>query len=400
MNQHKLPTKQGLYDPDFEHDACGIGFIANLKGDTTHNIVKQGISMLCRLEHRGGQASDPDTGDGAGILSKLPHELFQKACSHFELKGQGQYGVGMVFMPQDKEIRKQCEKAFNKIVEEEGQIVLGWRTVPTNDENIGATAKESQPYVRQLFIGKASNVTNDESFERILYMIRRRTEKIVQKKKLAENETFYIASLSARTIVYKGMLTPEQLDKYYLDLQDEAFKSSFVLVHSRYSTNTFPSWERAHPNRMLIHNGEINTLNGNISWMKAREKVIESSVFGERVTELMPIIDLKGSDSSSFDNCLEFLIHSGYSLPHAAMMMVPEPWEKDDTMDDSIQAFYEYYSHLMEPWDGPAAFGFTDGLQIGAMQDRNGLRPARYVVTIDGLIIFASEAGVIDIDPN
>lgn len=392
--------QQGLYNPAYEHDACGIGFIANLNGKTSHNTIKQGISMLSRLEHRGGQSSDPNTGDGAGLLSQLPHEFFQRICPTFDLKGQGEYGVGMIFLPQDAVLRNQCEEVLNKLVEEEGQEVLGWRTVPTNDANIGAAAKESQPFVRQIFIRKTSNISDEELFERKLYIIRKRTEKAIKEKQIAKNNTFYVASLSARTIVYKGMLTSEQLDEYYLDLQEEAFKSSFVLVHSRYSTNTFPSWERAHPNRMLIHNGEINTLNGNINWMKVREKMIESSVFGETIKEITPIIDLNGSDSSSFDNCLEFLVRSGYSLPHAAMMMVPEPWEKDVLLDDSIKAFYEYHSHLMEPWDGPAAFGFTDGLQIGAMQDRNGLRPARYYVTNDGLIIFASEAGIIDLEPD
>ncbi len=392
--------KQGLYDPAYEHDACGIGFVANLKGGTTHNTVKQGISMLCRMEHRGGQASDPDTGDGAGILTGLPHELFQRECSSFELKRKGEYGVGMIFMPQDILLRNQCEEVFNNIIEEEGQKLLGWRTVPTNDEKIGVKAKESQPFICQVFIGKANDIVDEETFERKLFIIRKRTEKIAQEKQLAGDETFYVASLSARTIVYKGMLTPEQLDQYYLDLQDEAYKSTFVLVHSRYSTNTFPSWERAHPNRMLIHNGEINTVNGNINWMQAREKLIESSQYIKKTNEIMPIINVNGSDSSSFDNCLEFLIRSGRSLPHAAMMMVPEPWEKDDVMDEAIKAFYEYHSHLMEPWDGPAAFAFTDGLQIGAMQDRNGLRPSRYYLTVDGTIIFASEAGVLDIEPD
>lgn len=400
MNQKNLPMKQGLYDPAYEHDACGIGFVAKVKGGTSHNTVKQGISMLCRMEHRGGQASDPDTGDGAGILTGLPHELFQRECSQFELKGQGEYAVGMLFMPQNILLRNQCEDVLNKIIEEEEQKLLGWRTVPTNDQKIGVTARESQPFICQVFIGKADDNVDEETFERKLFIIRKRTEKIVHEKQLAGDETFYVASLSARTIVYKGMLTPEQLDQYYLDLQAEAYKSTFVLVHSRYSTNTFPSWERAHPNRMLIHNGEINTVNGNVNWMQAREKIIESSEYTKKINEIMPIIDSNGSDSSSFDNCLEFLVRSGRSLPQAAMMMVPEPWEKDDVMDDAIKAFYEYHSHLMEPWDGPAAFAFTDGLQIGAMQDRNGLRPARYYLTVDGTIIFASEAGVLDIEPD
>jgi len=400
MRHNKLPMKQGLYDPSFEHDACGIGFIANLKEGASHHPVKQGISMLCRLEHRGAQASDSGSGDGAGILTQLPHSFFQRVCSQFEIKEPGSYGVGMVFSPHDNKTRAQCEEVLNQVIKEEGQELLGWRTVPVNDSCLGEAAKTSQPFIRQVFIGRGKEIEDEETFERKLYIIRKRTEKWIHEKELTKDETFYVASLSARTIVYKGMLTPDQLGKFYLDLLDEAYQSSFALVHSRYSTNTFPSWERAHPNRMLIHNGEINTVNGNINWMRAREKGIESSLFGEKIKDIMPIIDENGSDSSSFDNCLEFLVRSGRSLPHAAMMMVPEPWEKDDSMDDSLKAFYEFHSHLMEPWDGPAAFAFTDGLQIGAMQDRNGLRPARYYVTVDGTIIFASEVGVIDMEPD
>lgn len=400
MQQFKQPNKQGLYDPKFEHDACGIGFIASLNGEASHSTVKQGISMLRRLEHRGAQTGDSKTGDGAGIMTQLPHLFFQKVCTDLSMEDPGSYGAGMVFLPQNPVLRRRCEEAFQAIIEEEGQKHLGWRTVPVQDSSLGRMAKNSQPYIRQLFIGNANNVTDEEAFERILYIIRKRAEKKVREEQLAGEEVFYVSSLSARTIVYKGLLTPEQLDQYYLDLQDEAFQSSFVLVHSRYSTNTFPSWERAHPNRMLVHNGEINTLNGNINWMKAREKVMESPIWGEKMREIVPIIGLHGSDSASFDNCLEFLVRSGRSLPHAAMMMVPEPWEKDGCMADSLKAFYEFHSHLMEPWDGPGAFAFTDGVQIGAMQDRNGLRPARYYVTTDNTIIFASEAGVIDLEPN
>lgn len=399
MKRFTLPLKQGLYDPKFEHDACGIGFIADLKNEASHQTVKKGISMLCRLEHRGSQGGDDQTGDGAGILIQIPHLFFQKACSQLSKKEPGSYGIGMVFLPQDPVLRSQCEKEFERMVEEEGQEWICWRTVPIDDEIIGEKAKEAQPFIRQIFIGKAVQ-QNDDDFERTLYIIRKRTEKSIREKLLSGNEPFYVASLSSRTIVYKGMLAPEQLDQFYIDLQDEDFKSTFVLVHSRYSTNTFPSWERAHPNRMLVHNGEINTLDGNVNWMKAREKTMESPIWGEKIKELIPIIDQNGSDSSSFDNCLEFLVRSGRSLPHAAMMMVPEPWEKDPIMDDSLKAFYEYHSHLMEPWDGPAAFAFTDGLQIGAMQDRNGLRPARYYVTADDTIIFASEAGVIDLESD
>ncbi|MBP1930113.1 glutamate synthase large subunit [Ammoniphilus resinae] len=400
MQHNKLPMKQGLYDPSFEHDACGIGFIANLKEGASHKPVQQGISMLCRLEHRGAQAGDSGSGDGAGILTQIPHSFFQIDCSHFGMKEPGSYGVGMVFLPQNEKTSAQCEEVLNQVIKEEGQELLGWRTVPVNDSCLGETAKLSQPFIRQVFIGKGKGIEDEETFERKLYIIRKRTEKRIQESGLAKDETFYVASLSARTIVYKGMLTPDQLGKFYLDLQNEAYQSSFALVHSRYSTNTFPSWERAHPNRMLIHNGEINTVNGNINWMRAREQRMESSLFGQKLKDIMPIIDENGSDSSSFDNCLELLVRAGRSLPHAAMMMVPEPWEKDDSMDDSLKAFYEFHSHLMEPWDGPAAFAFTDGLQIGAMQDRNGLRPARYYVTVDGTIIFASEVGVIDIEPD
>jgi glutamate synthase domain-containing protein 2/glutamate synthase domain-containing protein 1/glutamate synthase domain-containing protein 3 len=400
MQYCQQPTKQGLYDSKYEHDACGIGFIAELNRGASHHTVKQGISMLRRLEHRGAQAGDSQTGDGAGILTQLPHLFFKKVCPQMKMKGQGSYGVGMVFLPHDAELRRQCEEAFQAIIKEEGQQLLGWRTVPVDDSTIGENAKNSQPFIRQLFIGKANYLTDEEEFERTLYVIRKRTEKRILQGQLAGNETFYVASLSARTIVYKGMLTPEQLEQYYLDLQDEAFESAFALIHSRYSTNTFPSWERAHPNRMLVHNGEINTLNGNINWMKAREKIMESPIWGDKIKDLLPIIDVNGSDSSSFDNCLEFFVRSGRSLPHAAMMMVPEPWEKDISMDDSLKAFYEFHSQLIEPWDGPAAFAFTDGELIGAMQDRNGLRPARYYVTVDNTIIFASEAGVIDLEPD
>ncbi|WP_071393582.1 glutamate synthase large subunit [Bacillus tuaregi] len=400
MNQSKIPVKQGLYNPSFEKDACGIGFIANVKGQKEHNIVQQGLTMLARMEHRGGQGSDLDTGDGAGIMTQIPHAFFANINPQLNTYGEGNYGVGMVFLPRNAEQREQCEAVLANLIKAEGQVVLGWRTVPTNDRAIGVKAKASQPMIRQLFIGKSKDIQTELDFDRKLYVIRKRAEKEVRENQLAKDSTFYFASLSTKTIVYKGMLTPEQMDQYYLDLQDESFTSAFTLVHSRYSTNTFPSWERAHPNRYLIHNGEINTVKGNINWMKARENMFENSVFGKSGHEVLPVIDETGSDSSSFDNALEFLHLSGRSLAHAAMMMVPEPWEKDDVMDESLKAFYEYHSHVMEPWDGPAAFAFTDGKQIGAMLDRNGLRPARYYVTADEQIIFASEAGVLDVDES
>jgi len=398
MNQNKPPVKQGLYNPINERDACGIGLIANIKGNKEHSIVQKGLTMLSRMEHRGGQGSDRDTGDGAGLMTQIPHEFFTKTCPQLSAYKEGDYGVGMVFLPQDSKQRKQCEDVFNEMIVQEGLNFLGWRTVPMNDTTIGTTAKSSQPFIRQVFIGKSNSNQSEIEFDRKLYIIRKRVEKEVREKQLAQESIFYVASLSSRTIVYKGMLTPDQIQPFYLDLQEESFTSSFALVHSRYSTNTFPSWERAHPNRYLIHNGEINTLKGNVNWMKAREKMIDYSVFGEFGHEVLPIIDENGSDSSSFDNCLEFLHLTGRSLAHAVMMMVPEPWEKDDTMDDSLKAFYEYHSHLMEPWDGPAAFAFTNGKQIGAMLDRNGLRPARYYVTGDDQIILASEAGVLEVE--
>ncbi|WP_338753647.1 glutamate synthase large subunit [Bacillus sp. FJAT-52991] len=397
MKSSKFPLKQGLYDPTFEHDACGIGFVANIKGKPSREIVKQATVMLCRLEHRGGQGSDPQTGDGAGIMVQLPHQFFRLTCSKFHIPEVGNYGVGMLFLPQEVERRMKCEALFNQIIEEEGQELLGWRTVPVDDTNIGETGRESQPFIRQVFIGKSDGIMDESSFERKLYVIRKRVELVIEENRLAGEEIFYVASLSTRTIVYKGMLTPDQLDTYYLDLQHPSFKSAMALVHSRFSTNTFPSWERAHPNRYMIHNGEINTLKGNVNWMKAREQLLTSDLLGRDMKKIVPIIDTNGSDSSMFDNCLEFLTLSGRSLPHAAMMMIPEPWDKNSLMDDSLRAFYEYHSYFMEPWDGPAAIAFTDGRKIGAMLDRNGLRPARYYVTTDDTIIFSSEVGVLDV---
>ncbi|RBW69498.1 glutamate synthase large subunit [Bacillus taeanensis] len=396
-----LPNKQGLYDPNFEHDACGIGLIANLKGKPAHDIVTQGVNMLTKLEHRGGQGSDPATGDGAGIMLQIPHDFFVKECEkvNINLPERDKYGVGMVFFPMDGEKRMAYEKKFETIIEEEGQQFLGWRTVPVNNVTLGKGAKASQPFVRQVFIGAAEELNDQLAFERKLYVIRKRVEKAVVELNKHEAD-FYVASLSSRTIVYKGMLTPEQLDTFYMDLQDEGFESAFSLVHSRFSTNTFPSWKRAHPNRYLIHNGEINTLTGNVNWMYAREQVAKSDVFGEDMEKIFPIIDTDGSDSSMLDNALEFLSLAGRSLPHAAMMMIPEPWDKDENMTDPKKAFYEYHSNLMEPWDGPTAISFTDGRQIGAILDRNGLRPARYYVTTDDTIIFSSEVGVIDVEPE
>jgi glutamate synthase (NADPH) large chain len=394
MKHYGLPKAQGLYRPEFEHDACGIGFYAHLKGKPSHDIIKKALHMLRQLEHRGGQGSDPQTGDGAGIMVQIPHEYFQAACGEMNLPPKGRYGVGMVFLPEDEERRTYYETEFNKIIEKEGQTLLGWRTVPVNIEKLGKLAKQSKPFIRQVFIAASDDLTDELAFERKLYVIRKQAEKLV------ENNECYFASLSSRTIVYKGLLTPEQLDEFYVDLQDERFRSAFALVHSRFSTNTFPSWERAHPNRYLIHNGEINTLRGNVNWMMAREKQFVSELFGDDLQKIMPILDTNGSDSSILDNAFEFFVLAGKKLAHAAMMLIPEPWFWDKEMDEAKKAFYEYHSCLMEPWDGPTAISFTDGKQIGAILDRNGLRPARYYVTKDDYIIFSSEVGVIDVDPN
>jgi glutamate synthase (NADPH/NADH) large chain len=395
-----FPAAQGLYDPKFESDACGIGFVVNIKGKQSHEIVRQALTVLLNLTHRGATGSEPNTGDGAGILFQTPHKFLKKVtAAGFELPEPGQYGVGMVFFPLEKEDRLSCEKEFETIVEAEGQSVLGWRTVPTSNATLGITARTSEPVVRQVFIGRSSDIKTDMDFERKLYVIRKQAEQKIRYNEDSCGKQFYIASLSYKTIVYKGMLLSEQVDPFYPDLQDEDMESALALVHSRFSTNTFPSWERAHPNRYIIHNGEINTIRGNQNWMRARQTLFESNYFGGDLQKVFPVIDEDGSDSAMFDNALEFMLLNGRSLPHAIMMMIPEPWSKHETMDPRLKAFYEYHSTLMEPWDGPASIGFTDGFQIGAILDRNGLRPSRYTVTKDDLVVLASETGALDIDP-
>ncbi|MBC8080549.1 MAG: glutamate synthase large subunit [Gorillibacterium sp.] len=401
MKPNGLPSKQGLYDPQFEHDACGIGFVANIQGNASHEIVRQALQVLVNLDHRGGQGSESNTGDGAGILMQIPHVYLQRVCAEqgIILPEAGQYGVGMTFMPSDNAVRDACQIIVERIVQEEGQNLLGWRTVPTDNTRLGDSAISSEPFVRQLIIGAHGLDGLDElAFERKLFVIRKRSEHAIRLIQGAAD--FYYASLSSRTIVYKGMLTPDQVSSYYLELQDPELASALALVHSRFSTNTFPSWERAHPYRYLIHNGEINTLRGNVNWMRTRQALCETELFGDDFKKLLPLIEEEGSDSQIFDNVLEFLSLTGRSLPHAAMMMIPEPWSKHETMDPAKRAFYQYHSCLMEPWDGPAAISFTDGRFIGAMLDRNGLRPARYYVTTDGLIVLASEVGVMDIPPD
>jgi len=397
------PAKQGLYDPQFEHDACGVGFVVNIKGRKSHTIVEQSLQVLLNLNHRGACGSEVNTGDGAGILLQTPHSFLKEATKSagFALPSPGEYGVGMVYLPPHAAQRAECEKIFTAIVTEEGQRVLGWRDVPTNNASLGATAKASEPFMRQVFIARAGKLADDLGFERKLYVIRKRAENAIRYSgKVKGGEYFYFSSLSYKTVVYKGMLLTTQLGQYYPDLSHPAMESALALVHSRFSTNTFPSWNRAHPYRYLAHNGEINTLRGNINWMYAGQSNFRSELFGDDIKKILPIINTDGSDSAMFDNCLEMLVMTGRELPHAMMMMIPEPWENHESMSAEKRAFYEYHSCLMEPWDGPASIAFTDGKVIGACLDRNGLRPSRYYVTKDDLVIMASEAGVLEVPPE
>jgi glutamate synthase (ferredoxin) len=397
------PPKQGLYDPQFEHEACGVGFVVNIKGQRSHGIIGQAMQVLLNLDHRGACGCEANTGDGAGILIQTPHEFLRLVSKEARVKlpAPGEYAVGMVFLPNKSAQRAECKKIFASIVAEEGQRVLGWRTVPTNNTPLGATAKASEPVMRQVFIARNAKITDDLAFEGKLYVIRKRVENAIRYSgKVAGGDFFYISSLSFKTVVYKGMLTTAQLGEYYPDLSHPAMQSALALVHSRFSTNTFPSWNRAHPYRYLAHNGEINTLRGNVNWMKAREAMFASNLFGDDIKKILPVVNTDGSDSAMFDNCLELLVLAGRSLPHAVMMMIPEPWTKHESMSDEKKAFYEYHSCLMEPWDGPASIAFTDGKKIGAVLDRNGLRPSRYYVTKDDLVIMASEVGVLDVPPE
>jgi glutamate synthase (ferredoxin) len=400
MKNQGLPEKQGLYDPQFEHDACGVGFIVQMKGKKSHDIVQQGLTILLNLDHRGAVGSETNTGDGAGILMQMPHKFMRKAAAALgvQLPEAGYYGVGMFYTSPDPAARAKSASIFERVVAEEGQKVLGWRDVPTDNSMIGNTAKGSEPFMRQAFIGRGANVTDDLAFERKLYIIRKRAHHMIRAGGV--DDFWYAASLSCRTLVHKGMLMPVQVGQYYLDLQDPDMESALALVHSRFSTNTFPSWERSHPYRYIAHNGEINTLRGNISWMRARESLLASPHFGEDIKKILPIVNTNGSDSAMFDNVLELLVMGGRSLPHAMMMMIPEPWVGHESMSDERKAFYEYHSCLMEPWDGPASVAFTDGTMMGATLDRNGLRPSRYYVTKDDLVVVASEAGVLPFPPE
>lgn len=402
MSIRSFPPKQGLYDPVFEKDSCGFGFVVNIKGNKSHEIIEQALTVLVHLMHRGASGSETNTGDGSGILIQIPHAFLKLKAQElgFDLPDPQQYGVGTVFMDPEHAQRQIDQGLFERIVAEEGQNVLGWRDVPTNHNSLGPTARASEPCIRQVFIGRGHNAETDMDFERKLYVIRRRAEKSIRYDSADADSHFYISSLSCRTMIYKGMLTSEQVQPFYLDLYDPSMETALALVHSRFSTNTFPSWDRAHPYRYLAHNGEINTLRGNVNWMHARQALCESGVLGEDIEKIMPVINQDGSDSAMFDNVLEFLHLMGRPLPLAVMMMIPEPWARHQSMSDEKKAFYEFHGCLMEPWDGPASIAFTDGVQIGAVLDRNGLRPSRYYVTKDDLVIMASEVGVIDVPPE
>ncbi|MGB4438356.1 MAG: glutamate synthase large subunit [Sedimentibacter sp.] len=399
MNNYGIPKKQGLYDPMFEHDACGMGFVVNINGEKSYDIVDDALTVLENMSHRGASGADEHTGDGAGLTVQIPHDFFKRECEvlDFELPEEGNYAVGMIFAHKYDKFRNIQIQTFTDIAAEEGQEVLGWRDVPVDSTIIGEKANASMPRIIQVFIKKNDSISDYMNFERKLYVIRKRAEKTIGPMSEQNGGIFYFASLSSKTIVYKGMLTSEQLRNFYLDLSDLEFKSALAMIHSRFSTNTFPSWERAHPNRYLVHNGEINTIRGNVNWMNARQKGMKSPYF-DNVQKVFPIIDESGSDSSMFDNCLEFLYLTGRSLQESIMMMIPEPWEKNKLMSKEKREFYKFNNFLMESWDGPAAMAFTDGDVIGAILDRNGLRPSRYYITKDDRIILASEVGVIDID--
>lgn len=396
LDQARLEAN-GMYSSQFEKDACGMGFVVNIKGKKSHDIIDDGLRILERLEHRGGAGADKDTGDGAGILVQIPHEFFKRECEvlGINLPAAGEYGVGMVFAHKYESLRNEQKQILEEVVREEGQVVLGWREVPVDGTKVGKEAAAIRPWMIQILIGKGPDVTNNKEFERKLYIIRKLAEKRIIPLSKELSSDFYIASLSSKTIVYKGMLTPGQLRDFYLDLSDLDFTSALAMVHSRFSTNTFPSWARAHPNRFLVHNGEINTIRGNVNWINAREGKAESPLFPD-IKKVFPVVDDSGSDSAMFDNTLEFLHMTGRSLPHAIMMMIPEPWERNNLMSREKHDFYEFNSFMMEPWDGPAAMGFTDGTVIGGVLDRNGLRPARYYVTTDDRVIMASEVGVVN----
>ena len=393
-----LVLRDGLYEPLHEHDACGVGFLVNIDGQRRHAVIEQGLQVMVNLTHRGACGCDPETGDGCGMLIQLPHRLFLEEAERlgFALPEPGAYGVGMAFLPQDAPSREACEAIINTTIAEEGQTLLGWRDVPRNSAAIGWLARRNEPVIRQVFIGRAPGL-DIAAFERKLFVIRRTISTRVDESDLPGKKQMYFASMSARTIVYKGFFVPEAMDRYYEDLSIPLVESALAIVHQRYSTNTLPTWPLAHPFRFLAHNGEINTLRGNINMMCSREHHFASPLFGPDVKKVLPSLTPGASDSAIFDNAFELLVRGGRSVDHAMMMMIPEPWSGHESMSDEKKAFYEFHAAKMEPWDGPASIAFTDGVRIGAVLDRNGLRPSRYWVTDDRQVIMASEAGVLDI---
>ncbi|MEK6727809.1 MAG: glutamate synthase large subunit [Candidatus Omnitrophota bacterium] len=412
-----MEKEQGLYDARFEHGSCGVGFVCNIKGRKSNQIIEDGLQVLRRLAHRGATGSDPKTGDGAGLLFQIPHEFYSDACekAKIDLPGLGEYGTGLIFLPRDAKNRKFCQDVFRKVIEDDGELLLGWRMVPVDDSDIGKAAKDTEPVIEQVFIGKGNEwsakrhggsaldgqgkSSDGLNFERKLYIIRKKIENIIRASRLKE-KSLYITNLSSRSVSYKGLLMPHQVENFFLDLKDKNIKSSLCLVHSRYSTNTFPTWDLAQPFRFLAHNGEINTLRGNLNWMRAREGLLKSKLFGQGLKNIFPTIVPGGSDSAAIDNVFELLILAGRPLPHAMMMLIPAAWEQNIFLDARLRSFYKYHACFMEPWDGPAAIAFTDGTRIGAVLDRNGLRPARYIVTKNDFVVMASEVGVLDIAPS
>ena len=399
MSYPSLPSPQGLYDPRNEHDACGVGFVAHIKGHKTHSIVEQGLTVLRNLTHRGAVGWDPKLSDGAGILIQLPDRFLREemAKQGVALPPAGQYGVGMVFLPREPASRLACEYEIERAIKDEGQVLIGWRDVPVDNSDLAEPAKNLEPVIRQVFVGRGKGVTVTDALERKLYIIRKSAGHAIQALQLAHGKEFYVPSMSARTLAYKGMLLAHQVGEYYLDLKDARVESALALIHQRFSTNTFPSWDLAHPFRLIAHNGEINTVRGNVNWIRARQGAISSPVLGEDLAKIWPLIYDGQSDSASFDNAVELLVMGGYSVAHAMMMMIPEAWENHTLMDPARRAFYEYHAAMMEPWDGPASIAFTDGRQIGATLDRNGLRPSRYIVTDDDLVIMGSECGCLPV---
>src|SRR3954471_4330783 len=393
------PAAEGLYDPGQEKDACGVGFIANIKGRKSHQIISDALDILCNLEHRGAVGADPRAGDGAGILVQIPHRFFERKAAEigFQLPEPGDYAIGALFMPRETAWRNVIKSIIAEQIRNEGLLLLGWRDVPKDNSSLGETVKPTEPHHMQVFIGRNGAAKDADEFERRLYILRKSISQAIYQRRDRGMAGYYPVSMSCRTVIYKGMFLADQLGKYYPDLHEPDFESALALVHQRFSTNTFPTWSLAHPYRMIAHNGEINTLRGNVNWMAARQASLTSDLYGKDIGRLWPISYEGQSDTACFDNALEFLVQGGYSLPHAVMMMIPEAWAGNPLMNEERRAFYEYHAALMEPWDGPAAIAFTDGRQIGATLDRNGLRPARYIVTDDDHVIMASEAGVLPV---